>query len=417
MRILAITHLFPTHANPAYGIWCPRQLAPMAAMGADVHVFVPTVLAPRVLRLFKRWRKYNHQRPLCSFKGLKTQVVPYPRPTGNWYYRWAGYAVYRAMRKQALSMHRDKPFDVIYATCLFPDGDAARHLGKLLGIPTCCLAIGSDVNVYPDFSKTLYRHFVRIVDSLDATLACGDGLAERIASVCPKTSPVVHGVVDFEVFHPPADKKSFRQALQFGSDEVVMIFVGGLKRTKGLYELVEALRLVRKQQKNVVLKVIGSGIEENGLKALASEYGLQSSIEFVGSVLPDDIHRWMKAADVLVLPSYEEGMPNVVMEAMACGLPVVSTAVGGMPKAVGECAGVILVPPRTIDDLSKALERVCSDASLRAQMGSAAADWSPRFSAEHSACFILNYLAKLVEQHRSRGITAGPESTPPAEGA
>ncbi len=401
MRILAISHLFPTVASPAYGIWVPRQLSAMVQGGAQVDVLIPAVLAPRILRVFPRWRKYNHLTGTCEFNELRTHVIPYARPTGNWYYRWAGHVLYRAALSIALAWHRVTPYDIIYATCIFPDGDAAVHLGKRLGIPVCCLAIGSDVNVYPDISKTMFRHFVRIVNNLDGMLACGEGLAHRVESVSNRPTPVVHGVVEADVFKPAADRESLRESLGFKREQLVLLFVGGLKKTKGVYELIESLRGLLYLHPKTVLKIIGTGIELDGLRKEAESNGLEECVEFVGAVGPNEVARWMQASDVLVLPSYSEGMPNVVMEAMACGTPVVATTVGGLPRAVGECEGVELVKPQSVEELTDALHRVLANEEIRVRMGAAALAWSPRFSAKQSAQRILTYLDDLVSQHRA----------------
>lgn len=84
---------------------------------------------------------------------------------------------------------------------------------------------------------------------------------------------------------------------------------------------------------------------------MVREINLEHVIRIVGEVHPDQMHKWMKASDLFVLATHTEGLPNVVMEAMACGLPVIATTVGGLLEAVGDCEGAILVPPKNIEAL------------------------------------------------------------------
>ena len=138
----------------------------------------------------------------------------------------------------------------------------------------------------------------------------------------------------------------------------------------------------------------GAGDDEKVIKEAAANSAAKQNIHFVGSVNPDEIHKYMQAADVFTLPSYAEGMPNAVMEAMACGLPVVTTSVGGLPAALDGNDGAILVPPRDVPSLANALTSLLSDAKLQTRMGIAARELAERdFCVKRNAQRILEYLA------------------------
>ena len=142
----------------------------------------------------------------------------------------------------------------------------------------------------------------------------------------------------------------------------------------------------------------GAGPEETALRRLIREKGLENIIRMAGEVEPERMNKWMQASDMSVLASHTEGMPNVVTEAMACGLPVVDTAVGGLPGAIGDCDGAILVPPENIDDLEKAIIKVMNDNQMRANMQIAARKRAEeQFGGRRNARLILDYLRKIVE--------------------
>lgn len=399
MKILAISHLFPHLEEKRYGIFVARQLSEMHRRGADITVIVPVVWCPAFLRFFKRWQAYNHRRPLCKYNGLKTIPVPYIRPPGNWYNRWAGLVTFWAMRKKALELHKTRPFDVIYATDFFPDGDAAVRLSRYLSLPAACLCIGVDVNVTAHSSNTIYRHFVRTARALDGILACGKSVADGTDAVSGKRALCVYGVVDAEEFSPVRDKRPLRSELRLPAGKVIALYAGYLQERKGIYELAEAFCRIQKTCPNTFLVMCGGGPEEARLRRFIQRRNIEHMVHLVGEVEPEQMGKWMQASDLFVLATHTEGMPNVVMEAMACGLPVVTTEVGGLPEALGGCEGVKVVPPRDVDKFKDAVLQVVHDTQLRQRMGLAARQWAEkRFEAHQNARRILAFLSEIAER-------------------
>jgi len=404
VKVLAISHLFPHLKEERYGIFAARQLSEMHRLGAEITVVAPRVWCPGFLTRFERWKDRDHGRPLCEFPGLETVSVPYFRPPGNWYNRWSGLVLYWAVRKKMLELHRQEKFDVIYATDFFPDGDAAVRLSRYLDLPAACLGIGVDVNITAHMSKAMHRHFVRTARALDGTLACGQSVADGIGAVTGESPLCVYGVLDLGEYAPVSDKAPVRKELGLPAHKTIALFAGYLMKRKGLYELVEALDRIRKKDPGVMLVMCGGGPEKQGLRTLIEEKGMQDVVRMTGEVAPEQMSKWMKASDVFVLPSHTEGMPNVVMEAMACGLAVVTTTVGGLPEAIGDCEAGILIPPKDIDALEEAIIRVVDDHRLLARMRLAGRKRAEeRFGVERNARLILDYLRGVVERYQKEG--------------
>ena len=401
MKILAISHLFPNLKEKRYGIFVARQLTEISKLGAEITVIVPRVWCPGMLRHFDKWKNYDHKCPLCRFEGIETISVPYLRLPGNFYNRWSGLAIFEAMKSKALELHKSNKFNVIYATDFFPDGDAAVRLAKYLKIPSACLGIGVDVNITAHSSRTIHRHFVRTAKALDGTLACGQSVADGIKAVTDKNPLCVYGVLDLDEFSPAPDKISIRKDLGLQSEKTIALYVGYLTKRKGVYDLLEAIIRVQKKYSNLLLVICGAGPEETTLKRLFREKGIEHTVHMAGEIEPELMNQWMQASDLFVLASHTEGMPNVVMEAMACGLPVIASAVGGLPEAIGDCYGAILVPPENIDELEKAVVKVISNNQLREQMQIAARKRAEeRFEGKRNARLILDYLQKIVEKQK-----------------
>jgi glycosyltransferase involved in cell wall biosynthesis len=399
VRILAISHLFPNLKEKRYGIFVARQLSEIRRLGAEITVIVPRVWCPGLLRHFDRWKNQDHKCPLCRFEGIETFSISYLRLPGNFYNRWSGLAAFQAMKNKALELHKSKKFDVIYATDFFPDGDAAVRTAQLLKIPATCLCIGVDVNITAQSSGIIYRHFVRTAKALDGTLACGQSVADGIKAVTGKSPLCVYGVLDLEEFSPVPDKIPVRKELGLPLDKTIALYAGYLTKRKGVYELIEAIHRVQKKCPDILLLMCGAGPEETALRRLIREKGIEHTVRMAGEVEPERMNKWMQASDMFVLASHTEGMPNVVTEATACGLPVVATAVGGLPDAIGDCDGAILVPSENVDDLEKAIVKVISDNQLQAHMRIAARKRAEeQFGGKRNASLILDYLRKIVEE-------------------
>lgn len=136
-----------------------------------------------------------------------------------------------------------------------------------------------------------------------------------------------------------------------------IVYLGRIDLKKGLSELVEAGASVRKLHPNLQIYLVGSGPDRNLIAKKIDMFDSMDYIHLQGACAPDEVPVWMAAADVVTLPSYMEGCPNVVLEALACGRPVVATAVGGIPEILNEDSGC-LAAARDAGTLAQALATV-----------------------------------------------------------
>ena len=404
MRILGISHLYPTVRSPRYGIFAARQMEEMARQGCEITLLVPRVYCPAFLRRFHRWRDMGHDVPLCQIGSLRAIPIVVPHPSGAWFNRWCGLVVYHRIRKLVRRIHRDTPFDLIYATDLFPDGDAAARLGAELSIPSACLAIGVDVNHTASSSRRMKRHYIRTVRSLDGTLACGQSVARKIDDVGGSKTLNVFGVVDLEHFSPADNKQTAKSLVGLDPETTIFSFAGYVSLRKGVFELIDAFRMIA-ETSDVPSQLVlcGTGHAEPELRRMVQHHNLDDRVHFLGDIHPQKVRDWLRASDVFVLPSHTEGMPNAVMEAMACGLPVISTRVGGLPDAVGDCRGVHLIAPKDVRQLSNEMLLLLHDPALRHRMGKDGRTYAiEKFDVARNVLRINEYLREVIAKWRRR---------------
>jgi glycosyltransferase involved in cell wall biosynthesis len=159
-----------------------------------------------------------------------------------------------------------------------------------------------------------------------------------------------------------------------------LLFLGHLYREKGIFELVAAFSRVREQRPELRLTMAGVGTEDDELRRQAGAQGLGDALRLAGWVSPEKKNALLASADCLVLPSYEEGLPLALLEAMASGVPVVATPVGGVAEVARHEVEALLVPPQDVHALAQAIERILGDPALANRLAGAARKRAEVFS-------------------------------------
>jgi len=252
----------------------------------------------------------------------------------------------------------------ILHTSLFHANVPGRIVGRLAQVP---IVISGERTMG---MESRWRYGLnRMTHSLADRIVCvsprvADFVVERIGVPRDKIVVIPNGVELTDFDHLP-DRRATRASLGLPVDGLVLGTVSRLQPVKRLDVLLRALVWLGSAQ----TVIVGYGPEERRLKALAEQLGLEKRVHFVGH--QDDVRPWLATMDVFVLSSDWEGMPNAVLEAMACGLPVVATSVGGTPDVVVDGGTGLLVPPRDPLSLAEALRALAADPDRRRGMGMA----------------------------------------------
>lgn len=384
MKLLFVSNLFPDSTAPGHGQVNATVLHQLAR-----HCEI-RVIAPRPLLPFKSWRGRTPRAEDRVFKPLYIRTFYIPKFGGPWNHRLMA----RALREPVCRMRAEFPYDVVLGAWVYPDVCALDQLGPELQAPLVGLAQGTDVHSY--LHMPLRRHaIVQALSRTAATITRSRDLSTRLHDAgvpFMKLRPIYNGV-DTATFRP-GDALAARKELGLPPDSQMLLYVGNFLPVKNPLLLVGAhARLCRTRSKPCELVMIGTGPLEGKSRQLAHAGGFGAHVRLMGRKSPAEVARFMQAADVLCVPSKQEGVPNVLLEAFACGLRAVATRVGGIPEVLDKDFLGRLVPSADVDALEQALAQTLKEAPDRAAILRHAAQFSWERTTER-------YLSVLEEARR-----------------
>ena len=265
----------------------------------------------------------------------------------------------RAIRTPLQTLRETFPFDAILCSWTYPDGCAVARVARELGVPFVLIAQGSDVHVYLQMASRR-KLICAAANQSSATITRSKKLTEllREAGVAKEKLHPIYNGVDLETFRP-GNRDASRKELGLPLDAKIILFVGNFFEIKNPLLLVDAhAELCRRDPDGKIhLVMLGDGPLCDAAWSRANASGCANAIHLLGRKPPAEVARYMQAADLLCISSDNEGVPNVVLEAFACGLPVVSTRVGGIPEVLTENFLGRLVEKRNLPALVTALKQ------------------------------------------------------------
>jgi len=364
IKVLYISQNFPSPDEPSRGTHNGNKIRALAPY-CDVRVISPVPWWSRIRTPGKMIRV-----PSATIGGLDAEYPAWwsaPRfPAAH------ARGLYASLRRRVRNLRREFPFDVIVASCAYPDAVAAAHLARELGCPLVTLVMGTDVNELPRW-PALRRQIEWGLGQSHRVIAVSRALRDRVIDlgVPPQRVVLQYNGVDGNRFRLQ-DREVVRQRLGLPEDRRIVVYVGNLRPEKGVHVLLEAARsLDQVEAKGVDFLFVGGGPLALELQAKVSEYGLGDRVHLYGPRTNDEIADLVSAADVLCLPSFREGCPNVILESLAAGCPVVASEVGGVPELLSERTGILVPagkPAALAEGLRQALSREWEPELLRASV-------------------------------------------------
>jgi glycosyltransferase involved in cell wall biosynthesis len=297
-----------------------------------------------LIRLFR-----PHYRPLPARKEIQAGVeVIFPRflaipgmlrGLDSLFMAIGSYFTLRRLKAQG--------FNLIDAHFAYPDGHAAQRLGRWLGLPVTVTLRGTEVP--QSRNPALVPKLREVFRDADQVITVSDSLRQLAYSLgLPQArGQVVGNGVDAERFRP-VSKSEARQRFALPKEAKVLITVGGLVERKGFHRVIACLPSLLEKHPDLHYLVVGGPCPEGdmtqALKDQVAELGLTERVHFLGSISPDDLKWPLSAADIFVLSTRNEGWANVILESMACGVPVVASDVGGNAEVVSSSELGAIVP-------------------------------------------------------------------------
>jgi teichuronic acid biosynthesis glycosyltransferase TuaC len=341
MRVLTFTNLYPSAAQPRHGIFVEHRVRQLVASGrADIRVVAPVPWLPLARFWSARHAKLARAARSDQRHGITVQrgrFLAIPGLTSWINPLLMALSALPRVRK----LQRQQDFDLIDAHFVFPDGAAAVLLGRWLGKPVVVTARGTDINGFPRYAVP--RRWIRwVTRHADALVTVSAALRQTWLDLGVEAERVVvlRNGVDLSLF-VAGDREAARAELGFTGP--TLLSVGHLVRDKGHHLVVGTLALV--PELNAV--VIGEGPLRAELLQHARAVGVEARLRLVDNQPQAALARYYLAADATVLASKSEGMPNVLLESLACGTPVIATNVGGNAEVVSAAVAGELIAERS----------------------------------------------------------------------
>jgi teichuronic acid biosynthesis glycosyltransferase TuaC len=363
MRVLFISNNFPTPLQPTRGM-------PNFHIARSLARRHQVVVISQISWLDEAWRRRGGGgfERVRTVSGMEVHHPRYYYPPGALRTTYAWF-LWRSIRSTVTGILRRFTPDVVLAGWVHPDGDSARRIAELAHAPSVVRSGGSDVLVHPR-DPARRRRIVEVLARADAVICPSEHLKRAIEDLGLPAGKVrvVRNGVDRSLFSP-GDRDGARRRLGLRPDGAVLLWVGEMVPVKGVAVLVDAFAVLRAGGVDARLCLVGDGPVRPALAAQAAQAGVEDRVMFAGNVPQEALPDWYRAADLTILPSYSEGLPNVLCESIACGTAFVASGVGGIPEMADSLLDR-LVAPGDGSALAGAIEARLSlrDAPVRARL-------------------------------------------------
>jgi glycosyltransferase involved in cell wall biosynthesis len=378
LHVLTLTPFFPSDQNEVSGCFIAEPIEQLRQFGVDSSVIAASpIYYPR-----------KH-----SSSSAAAEWVRYPQLPGNLGLSSAGKLLYARLLGRVQQLHSVKPIDVIHAHAALPCGHAAALLSRRLNVPFVVTVHGLDVfnNCHLGGIPAAWRRKVSVdVYCAARNVVCISGKVQEVlktgtpAETC---STIVHNGVDPSLFSPnPADGGQF---------DPQILMVGTLLRSKGHELVLRALEYLKPSFPKLRCLIIGEGPDRARFEALVRELGIGHQVQFVGRQSRSEVADAMRRCSVFVLPSRDEGLGCVYLEAMSCGKPVIGCQGQGIDEVIEHRKNGWLVPAEGLEELVLGLSALLGSPELRTRIGTVARRTIlERFTLSHQA----QHLVRIYHQ-------------------
>lgn len=352
LSIVSVCRSLPTPDDPSAGIFVRNRLEAMSAL-ADLRVVQPVPHFPLIASL-PAWAR-DEVRVSGKLQVFNAPMFYIPRVAKALDARFLA----RAIGNRIVHMHRERPVNVIDAHFGYPDGVGCMHLARRMGVPFIVTLRGFEKEFIdrPRIGRDMIAAFHEAAGLIAVSHSLRRFAVEH--GVPAEKVRVIHNAIDSKLFST-GDRESARRLLGLPPQIPLILSVGHLIPRKRHHILIEAFAKLVTKMPAARLVIIGSPKPDakyaDQLRERVAELGVGASLQFPGNLAPVDVVNWLRAADVFALATAREGCCNAVLEALAVGVPVVTTPVGDNAEFVVDGRNGHLFPVDDVTALAKALQ-------------------------------------------------------------
>ena len=344
--VTIVSNLYPNCHESTRGLFI-KQLSESLAEKTQVTVVAPLPVNP------KDW--LNPSSAVPAYETINGISVYHPRyiVIPKMLRSLTGWLFYRGVRKLLKQLAEDGKADVISAHWVYPDGFGAVLAAKELGRPVAVHALGCDINEYTRFRLRRKMITSALTDS-NVNIVKSQELKDKITALgvpADKTLAILNGVDQKKFFRLSATEA--REKLGLDVNKNYLLFIGNFQIEKGLNYLLDAAAIIKDEE--FELLVIGGGPLQSQIEQQLEELNIKEKVKLVGRVEHHLIPQYLQAANLLCLPSLREGCPNVVLESLSCGTPVIASRVGAVPDILSEPEFGVIVEPESASSLAEGI--------------------------------------------------------------
>lgn len=392
MQVLVLAKDFPSSEAPYSGIFVLRQVEAMMRRGIQVHV---VRIVPEAPPFCARWRMYRRIPSRYTVDGIVVTTLRAIIPSRMLCLN----LVRKQVRRALLRLIEETRADLVHVHTLLP---GAAYVGSLPR-PVVITAHGSDSYDFPWRRKDLTAAARGALARAQGVVCVSDFVRGHISRLGRHDADVVYNGADEATFFP-RDMMRARRQLGLPPNRLIVAFAGGLLLEKGVLDLIAAGRLLSDLQPLFVFAGDGP------LRAVL-ERTTDVPATVLGTLQHNAVAELFCASDVVVLPSYREGLPTVLCEAMRCGRPIVATCTGGIPEVVRNGETGSLVNAGDVPGLAAALRELLSDESMRIRYGEAAFAYADYRLSWTSNAAAYERIFRRVVATREPSLPFGPRRT------
>ncbi len=337
-KIVVFSSLYPSQIRPTAGVFIRERMSKVAEQ-LPLVVVSPVPWFP-LQGLIRCWKPEFRPQP-AAFEQQQGIDVYYPRffSIPGLLKSWDGLFMALGSFWTLNRLRKQFQFNIIDAHFAYPDGYAATLLGKWFSVPVTITLRGTEV---PQSKQPhLKNRLLQALNNARQVFSVSESLKNHVVGLGADPGKIqrIGNGVDTRKFSP-VENRLARQQLELPDDAKVLISVGGLVDRKGFHRVLEVLPALLKQHPSLIYLIVGGPSPEGNigerLQRQVNELGLTQHVRFLGALPSDQLKTPLSASDVFVLATANEGWANVFLEAMACGLPVITTDVGGNAEVVND---------------------------------------------------------------------------------